>query len=194
MWRIEHDALDVGTTRLQITSEGRVLQRGEVARLWRDDAEFRGCFAEHLRDQPHAAFRWETPPWCLASLERSFECVVVDAPRLAPRAEPEAFAEHFEHTSDPIAVFANLSGDATMLVPRPLAGHGPYNHLAAFLRNAPTEQQDALWQRVGALLLERVGEPPVWLSTAGAGVSWLHVRFDRRPKYYAFRPYARRDA
>jgi hypothetical protein len=30
---------------------------------------------------------------------------------------------------------------------------------------------------------------PVWLSTAGAGVSWLHVRLDDRPKYYGYRPY-----
>ncbi len=30
---------------------------------------------------------------------------------------------------------------------------------------------------------------PVWLSTAGAGVSWLHVRLDDRPKYYGHGPY-----
>lgn len=27
------------------------------------------------------------------------------------------------------------------------------------------------------------------LSTAGAGVRWLHVRVDDRPKYYHYRPY-----
>ena len=26
-------------------------------------------------------------------------------------------------------------------------------------------------------------------SAAGAGVSWLHVRLDDRPKYYGFLPY-----
>jgi hypothetical protein len=30
---------------------------------------------------------------------------------------------------------------------------------------------------------------PEWLSTAGAGVSWLHVRLDDRPKYYGYAPY-----
>ena len=30
---------------------------------------------------------------------------------------------------------------------------------------------------------------PVWVSTAGAGVSWLHVRLDDRPKYYGYQPY-----
>jgi hypothetical protein len=27
------------------------------------------------------------------------------------------------------------------------------------------------------------------LSTAGAGVSWLHVRLDDHPKYYSYEPY-----
>jgi hypothetical protein len=35
----------------------------------------------------------------------------------------------------------------------------------------------------------RVNMKPVWLSTAGAGVPWLHVRLDDRPKYCCFRPY-----
>ena len=32
-------------------------------------------------------------------------------------------------------------------------------------------------------------ESPVWVSTAGMGVSWLHVRFDSRPKYYRWGEY-----
>ena len=35
----------------------------------------------------------------------------------------------------------------------------------------------------------RLSAKPVWLSTAGAGVSWLHVRLDDRPKYYGYAPY-----
>jgi Family of unknown function (DUF6940) len=30
---------------------------------------------------------------------------------------------------------------------------------------------------------------PVWLSPAGAGVSWLHLRLDDQPKYYGYAPY-----
>ncbi|MFO1021395.1 MAG: hypothetical protein U0903_11970 [Planctomycetales bacterium] len=30
---------------------------------------------------------------------------------------------------------------------------------------------------------------PVWLSTAGAGVPWLHVHLDDQPKYYSHAPY-----
>ena len=29
----------------------------------------------------------------------------------------------------------------------------------------------------------RIDDRPLWLSTAGDGVAWLHVRLDQRPKY-----------
>ena len=67
-----------------------------------------------------------------------------------------------------------------------------YGHIGAFVRHAPEPQRHALWERVGAAMQRRVGTKPVWLSTAGAGVSWLHVRLDDRPKYYGYAPY--RDA
>ena len=38
-------------------------------------------------------------------------------------------------------------------------------------------------------MIRRLGTAPVWLSTAGAGVSWLHVRLGDRPKYYGHAPY-----
>jgi hypothetical protein len=50
-------------------------------------------------------------------------------------------------------------------------------------------QQRALWQSVGEAMSRRIGARPVWLSTAGAGVAWLHVRLDDRPKYYGYAPY-----
>jgi len=37
---------------------------------------------------------------------------------------------------------------------------------------------------------QRLGERRLWISTAGGGVAWLHVRLDSSPKYYGFRPYA----
>lgn len=190
MWEVEQDPLDERTTKLRVSSEGRTLRRAEALRRLRADPAFRDCLGDALREQPHAAFRWETPAWHHRSLELPFEFVVVAAPGLAAHAEPEAFAEHYADAHEQIAVFPNQGGDATLIVPCPLAGHGPYNHLAAFLRSAPTRQQHALWQRVGELLAVMMSDQPLWLSTAGAGVAWLHVRLDRRPKYYAHRPYA----
>lgn len=69
-----------------------------------------------------------------------------------------------------------------------------YSHLAAFLRGAPELQVSHTWQKVAAMygdmLQTREPNKPVWLSTAGEGVPWLHFRFDDAPKYYRYVPFA----
>jgi hypothetical protein len=116
--------------------------------------------------------------------------VLLDSPGLARRPDPEAFAEHFGGAPEAgVVVFPNRGGDAIMVVPCPKARPSAYGHLAAFVREAPESQRHALWQSVGEAMARRLGAKPVWLSTAGAGVSWLHVRLDDRPKYYGFGPY-----
>ncbi len=87
--------------------------------------------------------------------------------------------------------FANLGKDAVLIVPRPLGPASVYGHLAAFVRKARDTQRHELWRVVGAETEARLGDSPVWLSTAGMGVSWLHVRLDSRPKYYGHAPYTR---
>lgn len=52
-------------------------------------------------------------------------------------------------------------------------------------------QTTSLWRAVSDAIARRIGPRPVWLSTAGAAVAWLHVRLDDRPKYYAYSPYRR---
>lgn len=87
--------------------------------------------------------------------------------------------------------FANLRGDATLIAPGPTPATAPCVHLLAFLRQAPRHQTLALFARVGVELESRwAADPsPVWLSTSGLGVSWLHVRLDARPRYYTHAPY-----
>ena len=75
------------------------------------------------------------------------------------------------------------------MAPCPPGDDRDFSHLAKFVRRATPAQQDALWQAVGEAMATRVGDRPVWLSTAGHGVAWLHVRLDDRPKYYRHVPY-----
>jgi hypothetical protein len=162
----------------------------DVIDAWQGDATFRGWFNGVLAAAKFSAFRWETPPVTGANIERPFEFVVLDSPGLAREPEPGAFAEHFDgDTSPDVLSFSNLGRDAIMVVPRPIAPASAYGHLAAFVRQAPETQRLALWQAVGDAMVRRVSAKPVWLSTAGAGVSWLHVRLDDRPKYYGYAPY-----
>ncbi len=178
--------------RFAIALDSRPAAVAEVIRAWQGDAGFRSQFNALLADAPYTAFRWETPPVTASTMNQPFEFVLLDSPGLARRPDPEVFAEHFAGAEAGIAAFPNLGGDAIMVVPCPVAATSAYGHLAAFVRHAPELQRHALWQSVGEAMGRRVGAEPVWLSTAGAGVSWLHVRLDDRPKYYGFAPYRQR--
>jgi hypothetical protein len=57
------------------------------------------------------------------------------------------------------------------------------------VRQGPPEQVHELWRVVAASMEARLGTEPTWLSTAGMGVSWLHVRLDSQAKYYGYAPY-----
>jgi hypothetical protein len=161
-----------------------------VLRRWQNDTDFRAFFIGLLADSPFPAFRWETPPITTATANRTFEYVLLDSPDLARNADVAAFAEHFSAVDQGgITEFHNLGGDAIMIVPCPGASLSAYSHLGAFTRLGPEPQQHQLWEFVGAAMQRRLGAKPVWLSTAGAGVAWLHMRLDDRPKYYGYAPY-----
>lgn len=188
MWSVRQDELSNG---LHVTIEhaAQPASFADVITHWQSDATFRLWFNTLLADAPFSAFRWETPAVTTATATRPFEFVLLDAPGLARRPEPEAFAEHFQNATTTVIDFANLAGDAVLVAPCPVADDSAYGHLGAFMRAAPAEQRDALWCCVGEAMARRLSAKPVWLSTAGAGVSWLHVRLDDRPKYYGHGPY-----
>ena len=173
-------------TEVAISRDGAVLSFAAVLRSWRDAAAFRAFFLALLAEWPLPAYRWETPGVVAASVARPFEFVLLDDPGLARPPDPNAFAEHFRSDGEPVVSLANLGRDAILVVPRPLGDPSAYGHLAAFARHVPEAQRSALWKRVGDALAGRLGAKPVWLSTAGAGVPWLHIRLDDRPKYYGW--------
>lgn len=189
MWQTQIEALNDGQVhRFAISRDARTLSYADVLSLWRDDFRFRSHFVSLLADAPFAAYRWETPCVTSATLARDFEFVLLRCDRLARSVDCSTFAAHFCDDVE-IATFPNLGGDAVMVVPCPVADSDIYGHLASFIRNAPESQLHQLWRSVAAAMLQRVSDRSVWLSTAGMGVSWLHVRIDDRPKYYGYSPF-----
>ena len=151
---------------------------------------FRAFFNRLLADAPYAALFCELPPVTRATSGQAFECVLVDSPALAGvAADPAAFAGHCRQSGGDVAVFPNLGQDALLVAPCPRGPLQSCAHLSAFVREASPAQQQAFWQRLGETVRGRLSGEPLWLSTSGLGVYWLHARLDTRPKYYTWRPY-----
>lgn len=178
--------------RYEILESDSPLSYQKVISLWRTSRRFREFFNDLLSHSEFTAFRWETPSISPSTLERRFEFVLLDCPQLSRKVDLKSFRQHFDDKAEVVA-FGNLRGDACLVVPSPVGEASHYVHLASFIRGAPKQQLDLIWRKVAECLeerlLERSRDQPVWLSTAGMGVAFLHVRLDTQPKYYGYAPY-----
>ena len=174
---------------ISILHSDRLVTYAETIQLWQKDSGFRTFFTSLLADCPYAAYFWETPPITQSNCDRPFEFVLVNNSRLA-RVQPnsDSFKQYFQSAKD-IVTFANLNNDAVLVVPCPVIKESAYPHLAAFVRHAPIEQQHLLWQTLGKEVETNLSRQPLWVSTSGLGVYWLHIRLDSCPKYYSHQPY-----
>lgn len=182
----------VGGHHLQFFLGDSPLCQGDYLDLLARGGRFAQWYTRQLRQFGEQAFFWEHPPMTLATAAQAAELVLLDAPSLAGvQADGAPFAEHFAVSQKAVCAFSSLGGDAQLVAPCPRSAEADYGHLGAFLRSAPEEQIEALWvatARAVQSILQR--QAVLWLSTSGLGVHWLHVRLDRRPKYYQHRPYA----
>lgn len=181
--------------KVSIWHHAQPLLYAEVIDRWQHDEAFRTFYIGLLRKVPYPAYFWETPPVTARTVDQPFEFVQVNSPQLA-RVNPHihAFRSYFQNVNaeTPIVSFANLGGDAYLIVPCPLESHDMYTQIGVFTQKAPMSQQHALWRGVGEALTNRLSEKPIWVSTSGLGVYWLHIRLDSYPKYYTYQPYRQR--
>ncbi|MDH3431790.1 MAG: hypothetical protein OEQ14_17460 [Gammaproteobacteria bacterium] len=156
-----------------------------------NNTDFGRWYSETIASCDFKAFFWELPPVTVDTIEDEAEFVLISSASLAGlHPDPAPFESQFAlHQSEDIVTFPNLGGDALLIVPAPVGAFEAYTHLAAFLRNAPGSQIESLWKVAAATVRENLSHVPKWLSTAGLGVSWLHLRLDSRPKYYRYAPY-----
>lgn len=177
--------------RIEIFKGGAQLSFSEFFTLLEKSEDFAHWYSELVASREFDAFVWELPPLTTETIGRGAEFVVKDSVALSQRrSDLTPFQSHFSaKPSSDVIEFPNLGGDAILIVPTPIGSVDSYPHLAAFLRTAQRSQVISLWQVAARALLKNLGPAPRWLSTAGLGVSWLHLRLDTRPKYYSYSPY-----
>ena len=167
----------------------------EFFSLLKSNAEFASWYSETLAGCDFEAFFWEFPPLTTTSFEESAEFVIIESvalSKLRPDAAPFETQFSLQPGSD-VITFPNLGGDAMLIVPTQRGSIDMYPHLATFLRTAPRDQIRSLWKVAADAVQANLSRTPRWLSTAGLGVSWLHLRLDTRPKYYNYLAYKTAD-
>lgn len=191
MFEATHKSLNDRIHKYTVTRNGEPIPYADALNLWQHDEAFYSCFVSLLSDSPFSAYRWEMPPITNATANRQFEFVLLNSPGLTRTPDVQTYAAHFinDDAYESIVAFESLGKDAMLIVPSPRGPDSTYCHLAAFIRNAPDFQKQALWRIVGRTVQQTLTDRPLWVSTAGGGVAWLHVRLDSRPKYYRYAPY-----
>jgi alpha-ketoglutarate-dependent taurine dioxygenase len=156
--------------------------------LLQDDGDFVVWYTGQLKGSGFSAYFWEHPPLTRTTIDSNAEFVLVNAPMLENlQPNPAPFRSYF--VAGEVVTFRNLGGDATLIAPSPAEASQGYAHLATFLHRAPANQVRALWRNVGQTVRKSLTDSPIWLSTSGLGVAWLHIRLDSSPKYYQHQPY-----
>ena len=195
MWQSKRELIDSDRIhQISIFRNDKQLTYSEAIELWQQDKSFREFFISLLADTSMPAYFWETPPVTKSTVDREFEFVLIDSPKLADlEPDPSDFQQHFESATEEVVTFPNLGNDALLVVPCPITDIPQSVHIAAFVRDAPKTQQHLLWQTIGRTLTQKLDEQPIWVSTSGLDVNWLHVRLDSQPKHYCFEPYKKLD-
>jgi len=193
MWAIRQKySADKNTCITSIKTGQQPMSIKQVLHGWAKDEEFRRFYLSLVRALPYEAIFWETPPISLATYNDGYEFAAVNSEQLVnARANSAPFDEHLNNPASNTSVisFDNLGGDSTLIVPCQITRRASYSHLMRFLRESEESQCHEFLQTIAQKLMSKISDKPIWLSTSGLGVYWLHARLDSHPKYYTHQPY-----
>lgn len=172
------------------TTNTSISYKDAILMLQKDEA-FINLVIKILKNCEFKSYFFETPPVQINVYDKiQFEFVLVDAVRLNNiKSDKYAFQQYF--TSDFTVSFENLGKNALLIVPCPRDMNiiNQYAQLATFVREAKIDEVYSLL-KLTALKMDEVVKKnkPIWLSTSGLGVYWLHMRyytyFEYRNKKY----------
>ena len=189
MWKTVEFEVRSGLNKYQIFEGDQVLSFQKWIDYLKESESFVKFYNNILVKSKFEAFFWEVKPIDKKRLQEPFEFVLVNSDSLTKIASDNSFFKKYFEADKAVVAFANLSGDAQLVVPTQIVDVSNYNHIATFVRNCPDHQILQFWKKVGAEYEQQIGTKTKWLSTSGLGVYWLHVRIDSRPKYYQYAQY-----
>lgn len=191
IWEINTIASTPNSTIFRILEGEEIMSHQRFFDLIVNSEDFKKLYNSRLAGCDYKAFFWENRPLTKHNLNDSYECRLIDSEYLADmNPSIQTFQQYFTPGRDVVS-FPNLGGDAHLVVPCPIEDHSIYTHIGNFVRHAPESQILKFWEMVGIEMMDHISEKPIWLSTSGLGVSWLHVRLDTVPKYYQTDEYKR---
>ncbi|MGB1205941.1 MAG: DUF6940 family protein [Chitinophagales bacterium] len=191
MYKITTTEIQKGkVTKFQIEEAGRKLNFNDFMQLLQSSFAFRAFFINLLKNSNYEAYFFEVKAINFQKRTHDFEFVLVHSTILPRIKANKSFFQPYFDDEKTVVSFPNLGKDAELIVPTALSNDKNYAHLATFVRNAPMNQVHDFWQKVGQKYEKATADSATkWLSTAGLGVYWLHVRIDTRPKYYRYQAY-----
>ena len=191
-YRIIARELNHGIIRIYKIKQGdKILTFREVLNLWINNTDFIDLYISIFTRSTFQSYVWETPPISLRTANQEFEFAIINSPFYTNTPDKNTFKAYFSlDKNNGIVCFPNLGKDALLIVPSPIQEHSNYSNLYNFYREATVEQQRTIWNVTAKEILEKLSNTPIWVSVAGGGVSWLHIRLDTSPKYYRYIKYA----
>lgn len=125
---------------------------------------------------PYKAYFWECEQ---VNMKKPFRFAVYESKTLEKRIQDNnAFDGKINCRKNEIK-FPSLDKHIHLISPCNKYSNSNYTSLATFSRTVPLKQQVSFWRKVGNSIKE-----DDWVSTSGLGVSWLHLRISKYPKYY----------
>ncbi|MGK0388424.1 MAG: hypothetical protein ACI94Y_001153 [Maribacter sp.] len=180
--------------RIRIEQKNKLLTFREVFNYWQTSTNFIEFYIDSLIALNYDEFFWEHPALKEEYLDKSYEFIVQKSISFSKRNVDENAFSNYINSDKQVAVFDNLGRNAKLIVPTKKIPIDTYKHMGNFIRNAEKIQIIEQFNQLSKAILSEVGAGRlIWVSTAGLGVIWLHMRLDSRPKYYRTNSYKRAD-
>lgn len=161
----------------------------EAMDLFYNSKNFRNKFITKLRNVKFQGYFLEMAP-----SDKLFEFTLINVPVFSNiKANSTPFKDKLKNclSDTDVISFMNFSMKSKLIVPcSKTKNKEVYTHIANFIRYAPINQIHSLLKEIPVQVNSfRKRNDPIWVSTHGLGVYWLHVRLDSLPKYYKTQKY-----